>query len=1055
MNTIFENSSYIRERKYNKVSFKPDQQVYDYWKNILGIEIIHYLKDNEKLNIDLLYSSEDFTTELPNYFEELNEIHNAYLMGEHHVMQLPSSFLESEDIVFKPLFGDLLKLGLYWFDKKLHLCGSTKFSNHVVKESFLGTLFAKLSNICTRSLIFEMYISKEEGTLQGESSGEEYEYYLETYLNDKDYVAQLLSIYPCLCRLALESINIVIFNYVTILERLDQDTDLIINEMCEGKSFSGIDKMSSSLSDSHKGGSAVYKIELDNNIKLIYKPRSLQAEEAYQIFVHDIAKNCNTTMLNYKIINKEQYGWVEQVEYSSCSSLEALKRYYYRFGISIFANYILHTSDIHLENIIASGEFPVLVDLETIMDNRPETLDETALDAVYSQLSDSVLHSGMLPHHSWGKNGEDGIDLSAINGVENQELPIKVPRLVDLQTSAMHYEYVNPTTSTNKNLATLEDEFISPSKFIAEIIEGFKVAYTYAMENKGKILEKSALFEELELRHIVRETQHYAMMLHASYHPDFLQNGHARELFLKCLYKYIDITDQRMIKVTKYELQDLLKNDIPYFYYNSSQRTLYSSTHDEILDYFEFSSMDKLRYKIQNLSEDDLKQQTLYIVLSLYTQDKTQALTENHHYSLSSSVQEPDMVLDHSVYMEAAKTIARDIMKKAIYNRDMNDVSWINISLMGTSNTMWNIAPMTFYLYEGIAGIAVFMNALKMMTHDGEYDLICEALDQTLFKYSNTVKENLVMLPSQSNGAFSGEASLMYTFELLFSITGNEIYLNYAKQHFKIVDYLIEFDESYDLMMGSAGTIQVILNLYEITKEEKYLESSIRAGMKLLKHKIQLPEGIGWLPSEASNPLAGFSHGSTGIAMSLLRLWKFTNNEEFLQAAVHTLDYEDVLFNPTEQNWGDKRVFDGQPNDELGIYPVAWCHGASGILLGRMQMLECVPSHMKARIEKDILIAANTTISKGFCGDHSLCHGDLGNLEILLQYASYYNKSDLLELCGSVSGEIASVIKQGQWRCGLPDSHENASFMVGTSGIGYSLLKMYKPSLPSVIGVRI
>ncbi|WP_366294273.1 type 2 lanthipeptide synthetase LanM family protein [Paenibacillus sp. AN1007] len=1054
MNTIFINSSYIREREYSGISYKPDHQAYDYWENILGQELITYLKDDEKLDIDMLYSSEDYCVNLPNYFEELNEIYNAYMMDEHQEMQLSSSFLESTDIVFKPLFGDLLKLGLYWFNKKLDL-SHIQFLNRVVEESFLGTLFAKLSNVCTRTLILEMYISKEEGMLQGDNSSEEYEYYLNRYLSDKSYISQLLSFYPCLCRLVLESINIVVINYVTILQRLQQDRDLIIDEICGGESFNQIDKMSSSVSDSHKGGSAVYKFELDNKIKLIYKPRSLKAEEAYQTFVSDLAHNCNMMMLNYKIINMEQYGWVEQVEYSSCSSIEALQRYYYRFGITIFANYILHTSDIHLENIIASNEFPVLVDLETIMDNRPETLDKTALDAVYSQLSDSVLHSGMLPHHSWGKNGEDGIDLSAINGVENQALPIKVPRLVNLQTSSMRYEYVNPTTSTNKNLAKLEDEFIPPSKFIKYIIEGFRAAYIYAMENKGTLLEKSVLFEEIELRHIVRETQHYAMMLHASYHPDFLQNGHARELFLKSLYKYIDVTDKRMIEITKYELQDLLGNDIPYFYYNSSERTLYSSAHDGIKDYFEYSSMDKLHDKIAKLSEDDLKQQTLYIVLSLYTQDKSKDLTGNHHYSLSSCAQETDQVLDNSIYIEAAQTVARDIMKKAIYNRDGKDVSWINISLMGTSNTMWNIAPMTFYLYEGIAGIAVFMNALKMMTHDGEYDSICEALDQTIFNYSDTVTENLVMLPSQSNGAFSGEASLMYTFELLFSITGNKKYLDYAQKHFKIVDFLIESDESFDIMMGSAGTIQVLLNLYEMTNEQKYLDSSIRAGMQLLKHKIQLPEGIGWLPSEASNPLGGFSHGSTGIAMSLLRLWKFTLNEEFLQAAMQTIDYEDALFNPQEQNWGDKRVFDGQSNDELGLYPVAWCHGASGILLGRMQILELVPPSIKDRIEKDITTSANTTISKGFCGDHSLCHGDLGNLEILLQYASYYNKSDLMKLCENVSKEIAVMVKQGHWRCGLPDSHENTSFMVGTSGIGYSLLKMVKPSLPSVISVGV
>lgn len=37
--------------------------------------------------------------------------------------------------------------------------------------------------------------------------------------------------------------------------------------------------------------------------------------------------------------------------------------------IIICVNYILRTNDLHYENIIAHGEFPVIVDLETIMTN--------------------------------------------------------------------------------------------------------------------------------------------------------------------------------------------------------------------------------------------------------------------------------------------------------------------------------------------------------------------------------------------------------------------------------------------------------------------------------------------------------------------------------------------------------------------------------------------------------------------------------------------------------------------------------------------------------------
>ena len=60
----------------------------------------------------------------------------------------------------------------------------------------------------------------------------------------------------------------------------------------------------------------------------------------------------------------------------------------------------------------------------------------------------------------------------------------------------------------------------------------------------------------------------------------------------------------------------------------------------------------------------------------------------------------------------------------------------------------------------------------------------------------------------------------------------------------------------------------------------------------------------------------------------------------------------------------------------------AWCHGAPGIGLARLQ---CLPHLNDAEIHAEIATALKTTFAQGFGHNHSLCHGDLGNLELLLQ----------------------------------------------------------------------
>ena len=58
----------------------------------------------------------------------------------------------------------------------------------------------------------------------------------------------------------------------------------------------------------------------------------------------------------------------------------------------------------------------------------------------------------------------------------------------------------------------------------------------------------------------------------------------------------------------------------------------------------------------------------------------------------------------------------------------------------------------------------------------------------------------------------------------------------------------------------------------------------------------------------------------------------------------------------------------------------AWCHGAPGVALGRLDSLRFLDD---AAMREDIATAVDATLAGGFGKGHSLCHGDIGNLEIL------------------------------------------------------------------------
>ncbi len=93
---------------------------------------------------------------------------------------------------------------------------------------------------------------------------------------------------------------------------------------------------------------------------------------------------------------------VEYVEHQACENEAAAQRFYQRAGMLLCWLYALRGIDCHYQNLIASGEHLVLVDLETLLDPEVKLIDNS-LDAqemestAGQQFYDSVLRTGLLP----------------------------------------------------------------------------------------------------------------------------------------------------------------------------------------------------------------------------------------------------------------------------------------------------------------------------------------------------------------------------------------------------------------------------------------------------------------------------------------------------------------------------------------------------------------------------------------------------------------------------------------------------------------------------------
>jgi type 2 lantibiotic biosynthesis protein LanM len=1032
----------------NKVEI--EEEVLKYWEQILGREVCNKL--NEKENIKAVLAGETYQSL---FSIEDSNIWNCYKNNEYRLYNLenPESIL---DIVFSNFYIPYIKIAEYKFLEK-NRSNYILFENKkVILFEFENKLASKLLDCCIRMLIFEMSLLKGEGKLVGNTPEEEYNDYLKRWLMDSEYTNELFEVYPALLRLFLDVIDNTINFYTELLEHYQKDQQEIKDKLHIGtKQFK---HLSVGGSDSHNHGKSVAIITYLDDKRVIYKPHDVSTELRYHNFTQWIGKKNNIDMKGYCILDKGNYGWEEWVEHIPCESEADLKYYYRRIGVILCVNYMLNAYDLHNENIIASGAYPIVIDTETILKNYECDNFDSINSYTYNKIRETVVAQGLLPSHI-RKGQSISIDVSGMSGEGEQEYPVKLPVIINAKRSDMKCAYQYLKSTPKNNIPFLQDKVIMPTSYLENVLEGFQTIYEYAMSNKELVLEQYKPFKKLILRHLRRNTQTYAMILQTSRHPDFLIDGTSRELFLMTLYKDRNLDEPKEYMAVKDEVIQLLNNDIPMYSYRADGTNLISDYGLNVKNYFDKSAFSLIEKKLQNMNPHDLNQQKLFIVLAITSIDD--ATMSNYHidrvgisYILKDIKEKNNLSnIENDLLYEHCKRIAERIEEGAIYSEDRVKVNWIGVSMGGLDEIRWNVAPLSYNLYDGIGGIAIFFHALTKTFQDNRYKFLCNALDATLEEHMNHILlMNKEIVSNSGSGGYSGECSLMYVYLTLFEITKKKIYWENAEKLYAVVQNQISKDIENDIISGNAGAILTLLKMYRLSKEKKYLQLAVEAGQVLVKNGEKHGERVGWTLPGQPYSVSGLSHGFSGIALALFQLGKISGIELFRDIAKEAILEENSMYHEDFGNWADRRVFKGKTGEQVGNNPVTWCHGAAGILLARIKMYPYVDEEFRNIIKIDINRAVNTLKGLGGLKNQCLCHGQIGNLEILSEYEMFEKEIKTEKEANAILHRILQTTKTN-WNCGLIKEYEHVGFMLGISGIGYSLLRKINHELPCILSL--
>ncbi len=490
--------------------------------------------------------------------------------------------------------------------------------------------------------------------------------------------------------------------------------------------FGGVDpgdvaEVRMDLSDSHHAGRSVIALEFASGGKLIYKPKDMGLESEYFRFVgwlNGLGETLPLRCLN--ILERDGYGWVEFIGNLACGSEAEVRRFYRRSGAFLCLVHALNGMDFHFENIIACGEHPVPVDLETIYHHVTENAAEDAelTDAVAGRLRGSVLATHFLPNPV--KVNDRYYDISAIARSAEEEDKFEILWWRHINTDGLGYDYETVTPKPADNLPRFLDRYLSPDNNVEEIVEGFREMYQLLCRHREEVLAEGSPFRRMfghTARFIFRGTYLYLSAMKRAFHPDCMRDGIDFGIQLDMLSRQFVRAAHRpkAWPLVREEMEAFWRADVPKFVARGDQDSLVLQSGEVVEECFVDSAWNRVREKILRFGDEDLRWQIGLIKGSMDARDAK--WLSGYPPGESDSQDSPDL-LDTAGLLENALELARGIEAAAVWS-DHGEPGWLVLKFL-PEREQFALRSMEFDLYNGRCGLALFFAALeKVMPGSG------------------------------------------------------------------------------------------------------------------------------------------------------------------------------------------------------------------------------------------------------------------------------------------------------------------------------------------------
>ena len=336
--------------------------------------------------------------------------------------------------------------------------------------------------------------------------------------------------FPVLARLWCQSIRQWRVHVKEVLARFGHDRRSLSRTFFSNRQTGPIVDAHFGLSDRHHSGRRVVRLQFEGG-SIIYKPRSGAGEAEWLSLLGWMnGRGFQPKLRAARVLPRKGYCWMEYAAPASLKSETAARRFYERMGGIIAAAYLLKAVDCHRDNLIASGEHPVLVDADALWHVSPLTRNQSSADLLY--------RTGFFPNAN--------------------------PRSLQSRSSVL-----GPGT-VGKHVPRLAGRPLRPAQYKREIARGFARAWRCILgTQKGReaFARQRRRIRSTKRRWIFWATKNYAAIRDASIQPAALRSGWEREKLIRLRCARENVASGPVDA----EVRVLKQLDIPYFVARTNQ----------------------------------------------------------------------------------------------------------------------------------------------------------------------------------------------------------------------------------------------------------------------------------------------------------------------------------------------------------------------------------------------------------------------------------------------------------------------------------------------------